>query len=168
MELVSGFTPDQISQYTRIQSDREKFVGMNDYKWSADDELFTMGAATCLVPVVVNEGEDTLGLGHFFPSSTVKFRILRSPRSAELDMYLEEASLLVTAGNTKMYLFGGTAAGENGDFLRGARDETLRRFSGIGLECVDLTPPQSGLILRILVANIQDKTIRYHYEPYDR
>lgn len=167
MELIKGLTADQISQYSNIPSDSNLSVGVNGYKWAVRDELFTMYAATCLVPVVVNEEVDTLGIGHFLTSSAIKFRILKRPSMSLLDLYLDEASLVATQSGTHMYLFGGTFSGDQG-FLQGTRNEVLRRFQDIGIECSDQTPSEPGLVLRLLVANIQDRTIRFHYEPVSK
>lgn len=161
MKLVSRLTSDQVREYTK-ESGR---VGINEYKWS-NNILFTGGAVTCFVPIVCSFSSGELGLGHFYSSSPTTILGVNSIKRKPLLSYVEEVSKKVREGmRFRVYLFGGTAL--NIDYLKKTRDITIKMFEDIGVESVDLTPPEPRKALEFIVADIENRTIGYQYEPYE-
>ncbi len=162
MELDNTLTPDQVKQYMTA-GDYNQAIGVNHYKWTTS-ELFTFGASTCLVPIVVNEDFEILGMGHFVVSSPFLRPGGPTLHQERFSLYVMEASLMVSeAGNTQMYLFGGTDG--NPEYLQRSRNEAIKRFSTRGIECTDLTPTEPQLVLELIITNLHTRTIQYHYGP---
>lgn len=159
MEFVSDLTWDQVKQYINVRCGPNE-VNLNEYKWT-DGELFTTIVVSCLVPIVVDEKAGILGLGHFFPSSPMPWGRM-GHHQIQFRQYVEETGRkVIEGGKLRMYLFGGT----EGDmlYLRKTRNAAMYDFSALGIECVDLTPTQTDLRLGLIIANMPDRTIRYHY-----
>lgn len=154
MEIKHDLTKDEIRQY-RPSTVPSHFVDINEYKFRKT-ELYTIAVATCFVPIVFSEEKDFLGLGHFFSDGS---------SFGNFALFLRDVTQRVKAGDRLwMYLFGGT----DGDpyYLNGCRDEVVKKFANSGVESVDMTPHQSGLILPLIIANIKNRTIRCSYRKY--
>ncbi|MCR4305635.1 MAG: hypothetical protein NUV73_00950 [Candidatus Daviesbacteria bacterium] len=67
-------------------------------------------------------------------------------------------------GKVEMHLFGGTVGDEG--YLERGRNEVMRRFTDLGIECTEVVPPEPQSTLTLLIADIQRETIRYQYKPH--
>lgn len=170
IEIVDSKTTRKFVEEHAGAKNEKNWVAMGgEFKWADGYPLFTFGASTCLVPVLVKE-DDTTGMGHlpyvYIDRSQVDESVIDTNVEAKINNAKEK---LVSDEPEKwtLYLFGGQPYDNTEQSIQNSiknKNGFMQIFKDMGLKVYDYTTNDPNRVINGLILDSKSKKIQVEYE----